>query len=203
MSGPRDAAQSARRGWLMPFSRNLKLHPILSVVAWAISVLFLWPMLIAYYVALRILSQRIPRIHTISLGVWLLLLAAPLLALVFSFRPSWSSQTIALYEIIGGTASLAFTFLFGLYVGYFRLWKSGWLFVAAGTFVVMACYVVAMLATSNPNDPTVDNAAGAGIVIFVAPIALVLATVLGVGAGIATLLRIVWAKARPASRLRR
>jgi len=62
---------------------------------------------------------------------------------------------------------------------------------ALGTVCLAGCYVAAFM-VAQPNDPSSDNAAGAGLVIFGVPAFVVLLALIAVGFGIARGAKLVY-----------
>ena len=97
-----------------------------------------------------------------------------------------STARVVLAWLIG--AALSWTVLWGALLGYRRAWPVVLVSAPVGTALLMACYVVAMLAsppasTQGAASPDNDNAAGAGLVLLTVPAFLIMASLLGVGAG--------------------
>jgi len=85
---------------------------------------------------------------------------------------------------VAGAAAVVVTVLEGVLIGFRRLWWGVPAAAALGTVCLAGCYVIAFM-VAQPNDPSSDNAAGAGLVIFGVPAFVVLLALIAVGFGIA------------------
>lgn len=96
-------------------------------------------------------------------------------------------QAVILIGLVGFSATT--TLATGWVLGYRKFWRQLAAFVVAGAVVLLAWYVVAMIATTPASDTTGDNAAGAGVAILAVPSVAATALLLGLGAAPAVTLR--------------
>jgi hypothetical protein len=124
-------------------------------------------------------------------AVWATLLVAWLPA-AYTLTPTngsalTNSALLASVCLLG--AALAGTAGWGALLGYRRAWPVLLLSAPISTAVLMGCYLVAVLESPSPSStddsglPQPDNTAGAGLVILTVPTLLVMALLLGAGAG--------------------
>ena len=137
-----------------------------------------------------LLSQwTLPRWAWMLGGLWLVLIGLWLPVLqkeeIAAQQPLTALPATCLF--LGALAVLA-CICWGLVLGLLRRWR--WILVsaAAGTAVLLGWYVAVMLST-NLNDPLVDNEAGAGIAIFSVPTLVSVGLLLSVGGGLGSTYR--------------
>jgi hypothetical protein len=126
-------------------------------------------------------------IWMISLSAWLFVATALLTSSGIARGGSVSSGVRSDLKIVAGLACFAVvvTVIFGAAIGRRREFYWLWFVGGGGTATLLVGYVVAMLATpptSGSGDN--DNAAGAGLVIWTIPTAVVVLTLLWLGAGL-------------------
>ena len=145
------------------------------------------------WVRRRAFTLEWPAWLIICLAVWLIALAAWLpvtVAILIAMDPArrgGHSDDIAIVTSI--VVAVALCLAWGFMLGWVRYWTQVLLSTALGSVAVLVSYVGAMIAAASPTDTTVDNAAGAGVVIIAVPTFAVLAVLLAVGAGLGRLAR--------------
>lgn len=123
-------------------------------------------------------------------AVWLAaLFVAPACLLVLLAAHRDGHLPRSRWELVVGLAGVgvAATLALGYILGTRRLWAHVPVAAMLGTALFAVLYVAAMVGLSDPNDTTVDNAAGAGLVIFGVPLFLGLVGLLALPAGLAAL----------------
>jgi hypothetical protein len=143
--------------------------------------------------------RRLPRWLAISGLIWLVALASWLLVGTVFLAVGPVNGSITELSIIGGLGLVAIvaTIAWGALVA----WRgeTRWLWAAAGvgTAVQLFCYVTAMLAApTDPGSADNDTAAGAGVVLLAIPTAVIILTLLWLGAALGALTRVVRARRR-------
>jgi hypothetical protein len=124
-------------------------------------------------------------------AAWLAaLFAAPLFLLVLLANHRDGHLPRSRRELAIGLAvvGVAATLWLGYTLGRRSLWVHLPVAAILGTATFGMLYVAAMVGLSDPNDTTVDNAAGAGLVIFGVPLFLSLVVLLAVPAGLGRLI---------------
>lgn len=135
-----------------------------------------------------------PRWLVWSGSAWLVALAGWLLfgAVVLAVSAPADPGRSTIYPLLGLAAlAVVATCSWGFLLGRRRAVRWLWPATLAGTAVETACYVVAMLAAPASDGSDQDIAAGAGLVVVTVPTALVLFTLLWIGAGLGVLSRTI------------
>jgi hypothetical protein len=128
--------------------------------------------------------------------IWLLLLVAwePATTIAVLRADKFDDSAATVLVITAAIAALA-TLFWGCVLGRTRRWRQLAISTAMGAGALLVGYVAIMLATASPDDPTVDNAAGAGLAMAAVPTVIVVGAVLFFGAGIGRLLAILRTRA--------
>ncbi|RZS91673.1 hypothetical protein EV189_0920 [Motilibacter rhizosphaerae] len=122
--------------------------------------------------------------------LWLvgLVLASGVAAL--GVRTAGSASDVRWGTVTAGAAlALGLTVGWGALLGAAARWRDLACSVAAATAVLIALYVGAMLFWPRGDDVSSDDAAGAGVVLLIVPMAVSVALCLGLGAVPAALVR--------------
>ena len=117
--------------------------------------------------------------------VWVGIVITPGVIAISVARPRNGGIPAHYYSTIwvASAAAVVVTVLEGVLIGFRRLWWGVPAAAALGTVCLAGCYVAAFM-VAQPNDPSSDNAAGAGLVIFGVPAFVVLLALIAVGFGI-------------------
>ncbi len=117
--------------------------------------------------------------------VWVGIVITPGVIAISVARPRNGGIPAHYYSAIwvAAAAAVVVTVLEGVLIGYRRLWWGVPAAAALGTVCLAGCYVAAFM-VEQPNDPSSDNAAGVGLVIFGVPAFVVLLALIAVGFGI-------------------
>jgi hypothetical protein len=143
--------------------------------------------------------RRLPRWLAISGLIWLLILASWLLAGTVFLAVGPVNGSIAELAVVGGLGVVAViaTIAWGAFVAWRGETRWLWPAAVAGTAVQLFFYVTAMLAApQSPGSADNDTAAGAGVVLLAIPTAVIILTLLWLGAALGALIRIVRARLR-------
>lgn len=125
---------------------------------------------------------------------WLVLLGAWLAFLVIaaggtSDLPDWAAAPTIVLAAIAVLATLGW----GAVLGKLKAWRTLAKSAPVGAAVLCFWYVVAMISS---NDPTADDAAGAGLVLLGVPALIVVVLLLGIGGGLAAGVRRIGDRAK-------
>ncbi len=138
--------------------------------------------------------QRVRRLvwapwMTVVAVLWFLALGAWVPAVGLTNAIAKATAPVVGSLAVSGGIALGMTVVVGFLLGRRGWWRHLGLAVLGGTGALLFWYVVAMIAFADPNDPTADNAAAVGVIIFAIPTLLIIALLLGVGAGLGRLSR--------------
>jgi len=138
--------------------------------------------------------RQLPQWVAMSGLIWLLTVASWALAGAVFLSFGAADGSVAALVVIGGLAVLAVLATIGW--GAFVAWRGAtrWLWHAAvaGTTVQMTTYVIAMLSVpQSPGSADNDTAAGAGVVLLSLPTAVIILTLLWLGAALGALSHVI------------
>jgi hypothetical protein len=144
-------------------------------------------------------GRKPPRWLLVTGAAWIVCLSAWMVvgfALIAAGPPDVgvvNDQQRSGLEIMAGLAAFAVltTIVWGALVGRRREHYWLWLAGAAGTGVLMLGYAMAMVGAPTDGAADNDNAAGAGVAIFILPTAAIVLGLLWLGAGIGLLSRLI------------
>jgi peptidoglycan/LPS O-acetylase OafA/YrhL len=130
-----------------------------------------------------------PRWLIISEGIWgLSLLLPPGLLMYIGVSDQQIGKEAGTSLITVTVVAVLATFALGFSLGRARFWRHVPVAALCGTAVLAVVYVIAMLATAQPDDTMVDNAVGAGLSVLGIPTFVLLLAALGASAGTGRLL---------------
>jgi hypothetical protein len=121
--------------------------------------------------------------------------AIPGFSLVMSTDASGATEqrvlsVLRLFEVMAGIGAGSLV-LWGFSLGWHRAWWAAVASIPVGTWMLLSWYACALFSMADPNDYTVDNAAGAGAAMLAVPTAAAVTVLLALGGGLGAVLRFV------------